>query len=443
MKQIAALKSLPHQEAYRLAWPMILSNLSIPLFGLADTAMLGHLDESVYLGAAAVGTNILAFVYWIFAFLRMGTTSIIGRALGAKDHSSIIDQLFSYLIVAMFIALSLILSQNIILPFGVALVAPAGGLSDLALEYCQIRIFGAPAVLLTFVLIGWFIGLQNTRFPLAIVLTSNLVNIGLDYLFIVIFDWKTAGAAYATLLAEYLGLAIAIALAARQMGLLALPSPHWPSIFNIRKWKAIFVYNSDLFLRTCALLFAFNFFTAQGAAQGTDILAANAALMQIGLFIAFGLDGYAHAAEAMVSKALGAKNPQAFFDACKATTFWAFVIACGFTLFFILFKHPLVHLLTDIEQVRPIVNQYYIWVCLLPLVSVWCYMLDGIFIGSGKTTLLRNWMLLAVFGIYIPFSWIFRGYGNHGLWASFILFNLFRSASLAAVYWQQTFRNNW
>lgn len=405
--------------------------------------MLGHLDESIYLGSVAIGANLLIFVYWIFSFLRMGTTGIIGRALGANNTQAIIEQLFCYLIVAFIIALTLVALQSVIFPIGVMLIAPSEGLSELALEYCQIRIFSAPAVLLTYVLIGWYIGLQNTRYPLLIVLSTNLVNIGLDYLFIVQFDWKTAGAAYATLIAEYTGLIIAVALIAAQRRKLPLPSPDWSSIFVFSKWKGIFTYNSDLFIRTSALLFAFNFFTAQGASQGNNVLAANAVLMQIVLLIAFGLDGYAHAAEAMVSKALGARKIRDFFNACASTTVMAFIIACAFTLFFILFKTPLTRIFTDIEPVRILVEQHYIWVCTLPLISIWCYMLDGILIGSGKTALLRNWMLIAVFCIYIPFWWLLKGYGNHGLWASFVLFNLFRSISLAGIFWQQSIRNNW
>lgn len=440
---ITNLRNLPHRQAYNLAWPMIVSNLSIPLLGLVDTAMLGHLDNPQFLGAVAVGTNILAFVYWIFSFLRMGTTSIIGRAMGAGDNQLISDQAANYSLFAITIGLLLVLFQGLVLPIGVWLVAQDTAISEIALSYCQIRIIGAPAVMLTYVIVGLFIGLHNTKVPLLITVTANLTNIILDYLFIVVLGKAAIGAAIATVMAEYLGLFIALTLSFRHFRALNLPKPHAEGIFAFQRWKHLIAYNRDLFIRTSALLFAFNFFIAQGAAQGVDVLAANALLMQLMLFVAFGLDGYAHAAEAMAARALGQHNLEAFYQACWATLLSAIVIACGYTVFFVLSKNWLIALLTDIPTVTTLAKTYYLWIILIPLASVWCYLLDGIFIGAGKTGIMRNWMLIAVFGVFLPlWSWVGQN-SNHGLWLSFVAFNFFRGASLAVLFLQITKGNKW
>ncbi|WNO09183.1 MATE family efflux transporter [Teredinibacter sp. KSP-S5-2] len=437
------LSNLPHRQAYNLAWPMIVSNLSIPLLGLVDTAMLGHLDNPQFLGAVAVGTNILAFVYWVFSFLRMGTTSIIGRALGAGNTQLISDQATNYGLFAMTIGLLLVLFQGVVLPLGVWLVVKDSAISEIALSYCQIRIIGAPAVMLTYVIVGLFIGLHNTKVPLLITVTANVTNIVLDYLFIVVLGKAAVGAAIATVVAEYLGLLIAVTLCLRHFRVLNLPKPRFEGIFAFQRWKDLIAYNRDLFIRTSALLFAFNFFTAQGAAQGADVLAANAVLMQLMLFVAFGLDGYAHAAEAMAAKALGQQNLEAFFRACWATLLSASVIAFGYTAFFIFSRNWLIALLTDIPSVTVLAKTYYLWIILIPLASVWCYLLDGIFIGAGKTGTMRNWMLIAVFGVFLPLWAVFGQDSNHGLWLSFVMFNFFRGASLAVSFLLMTKHNKW
>ena len=440
------LKDLPHRQAWNMAWPMILSNISSPLMGVADTAMLGHLDSALYLGAVAIGANILAFLFWGFAFLRMGTTSFTGRALGADQPAHLQLQLGQSLVLAVVSGAALIALQWLIVPIAISLMAPNPEIAELASRYCHIRMSAAPAVLVGYVMIGLLIGLQNTRLPLVITVASNLLNIVLDYAFIVVFDWKSDGAAYASLIAELSAGALAV-----WMGLYALKRHFgtqlaWPSLsqlFNTQGWMALLKLNGDLFVRTSLLLFIFNFFTAQSGQLGPDILAANAILMQLVLFQSFGLDGYAHAVEAMGARALGAKDYPGFFKACAASATAALVMALMVAAVLAGIQTPLVAMFTDISEVALQVNTYYHWLIIIPLVSVWTYLFDGIFIGAGKTRIMLLTMLIAVFCGFLPLWWYSRPWGNNGLWLSFIIFNAIRGASLGRAFYTLSARDKW
>jgi Na+-driven multidrug efflux pump len=249
---------------------MTLSNISNPLMGMADTAMLGHLPDGIYLGAVAIGANIMALLFWMLAFLRMGTTSFVGRHYGSGDDDALLKHLGRSIGVALTMGLSLIALQWVLINLAVLLIAPNAELSQLAHQYCTIRIYGAPAVLLTYIAIGTLIGLQNTRLPLLIAVASNALNIGLDYLFIVRFNWLSAGAAYATLIAEYSACALAIYLCIRLLRR-KLQQLSWQQLTNglvdWPQWRKLLSLNSDLFIRTGALLFVFNFLPLKAAAS--------------------------------------------------------------------------------------------------------------------------------------------------------------------------------
>ncbi|WP_045827328.1 MATE family efflux transporter [Teredinibacter turnerae] len=437
--------SLPHRQAYALAWPMILSNISSPLMGMADTAMLGHLDSSLYLGSVAIGTNVLAFLFWMFNFLRMSTTSFVARAIGADDHATLLVQLGQSLLMACSLGVILLLAQGVILPFALQLMAPDTQIAALAREYLHIRLFAAPAVFVTFVLMGFFIGLQNARVPLVITFVANGLNIGLDFVFIVLNDWASAGAAWASLCAEWSACLLAVAFAWRPLKALLNKHPalSLTMLFRVQDWRNLARLNGDLLVRTSLLLLVFNFFTAQSGHLGPEILAANAILMQLVLLQSFGLDGYAHAVEAMGAKALGGRDLKRFFAACAASTFAAIALALAVTLFFAIGKQPLIAMFTDLPGVADTVSQYYGWLLFIPLVSVWTYLLDGIFIGSGHTQLMRNAMLVCVFCGFVPLWFFTRGYENHGLWLSFTTFNFLRGASLAIAFYTLTARHKW
>lgn len=432
--------SVSHREVFRLAWPMIVSNCSIPLLGIVDTAILGHLNNATYLGAVAVGANILSFLLWGFGFLRMGTTSEIARALGRGDGAAQERLLAQSVALALGIALVVVIASPLLFPLALTVMAPADDIRGLALSYCLIRISSAPATMLSYVMVGWFIGMQRTREPLLITITTNSINIGLDALLILGFGMQSDGAALATVIAEYSGLLLALWLLRRQLRA-------WPNFRPLnrllRGCSQLFSTHWHLFVRTLCLLFAFAFFTAQGARQGQDVLAANAILMQLLGVVSYGLDGFAHAAEAMIGRASGARSQRDFIAASWLTAQWSLLTALTFTVIFLLAQRPVMALMTDIESVSAITAVYFPWLIALPLVSVWCYWLDGVFIGAGKTLAMRNTMLIACVAIFLPLWFFSRPLANHGLWLSFLSFNGARGIIMLFFYWRFTRSASW
>ncbi|MFL0800308.1 MAG: MATE family efflux transporter [Agarilytica sp.] len=437
---IQGFGSLPHKQAWLLAWPMILSNISVPLMGLADTAMLGHLDNPIYLGAVAIGSNIIALLYWMFSFLRMGTTSVTAQAMGAKQPQLATLHLLQSGFLGLVFGLLLVAVQAIAIPFAIWLIAPDEALRSLASDYCNIRIYSAPAVLITYAAIGWLVGLGKTKLPLIIIASSNLLNIGLDYLFIVHWQWDVKGAAYATLIAEYTGCITGLLFAAYLCISRSWPIPR---SLDLRLLKESLHLSADLFFRTLAILLVINFFNAQSAHYGNAVLAANAILFQGMLFAAFFLDGYALAGETLTANAIGSRDIHRFHRASAVTGVSALLIAAILTLGFLACGEHLIRLLTDITEVSNTAIQYLPWLILIPLASVGAYAFDGIFIGAGHTRTMRNTMIFSVIGIFFPAWWAFQCWGNHGLWFAFILFNISRGITLAYAYYRISKRQLW
>jgi MATE family multidrug resistance protein len=431
-----------HRQIWQLAWPMIISNISVPLLGIVDTAILGHLQQATHLGAVALGSSVLAFVYWGFGFLRMGTTGLVAQATGSEQTQSSTDILQKSMLLALLAALVVLLFHSFIFQFTLQLMAVENELRNLAYNYCAIRIYSAPAVLLSYVLIGWFIGQQNTRIPLLIVLITNFLNILLDCILILGLGMKSEGAALATLLSEYAGFLVALWVLHKHYNFFASLKNYY-HLCEFERYLKLLAINRHLFVRTICLLFCLAFFTAQGAQQGENILAANSILMQLIMLSAFGLDAFAHAVEAICGKAIGAKNLPLFFRIIRASILWSLSTALLFTLFFIVFKVQLITLFTDISAVRLYIDEYYGWLILLPLVTVWSYLFDGIFVGATQSQGMQNSMLLSCFAVYLPAWFFLQDFGNHGLWAAFLLFSLARSLIQFVQFQLYTKQNRW
>ena len=287
---------------------MIVSNISVPLLGMVDTGVTGHLDDDVYLAAVAVGATIFSFIYSGVNFLRMGTTGITAQRFGADDGDGLKNALGQAVVVALLIAVVLVILQQPIETASMLLIAPEPGVQQYASEYFSIRIWSAPATLVNYALIGWFIGLQNARVPLYIVLTINITNIVLDLLFVVVLGMDVDGVALASVIAEYSGVLLGLGIALREFRKSSgiLRTSH---LVTLKEYAHFFSVNANLFIRTMALMFTFAFVTAAGARMGSLILAANAVLMNMLHLISFALDGFAHAAEALVGKAIGQGEP--------------------------------------------------------------------------------------------------------------------------------------
>ncbi len=422
-----------HADIWRLAGPMILSNLTVPILGMVDTAVVGHLGSPHYLGAVAIGGLIFSFVFWAFGFLRMGTTGQIAQAHGRQDHDEIRSGFARAGLLALIFSVSIIALQFPIQASAMWLLEASHEVEFHAGEYFYIRIWSAPATLFTYVLIGWFLGMQNARGPLYLLLIINLCNIALDLLFVWGLGMDVDGVALASVISEYIGVFVGLWLVKRE---LKRYSGRWIKqlIFDSAKLRQMFIVNQNIFIRTLCLIFSFAFFTAQGAKHGDIILAANAVLMNFQTFMAYGLDGFANAAEALVGKAVGQKNRDKFKQAVHTAAIWSAGVAIFFTLLYVLLGVQLINLLTDIEAVRHMAYQFLPWLMISPLLSVWSYLFDGIFIGATRSAEMRNTMLISTFICFLPAWYLLQGFGNHGLWAALMVFMLARGISMWLSY---------
>ena len=427
---MTGFRQWPHKSVLALAWPMILSNISVPLLGIVDTAILGHLPSPVYLSAVALGASLMSLIFWSFGFLRMGTTSLTAQAFGQKNNQRVDSLLIQSLTMAMLIGLALALLREPVMEIALQFMQPSEQTLPLANQYGQIRLLSAPLVLANLVMLGWFIGCQNTRAPLLLLVSTNLVNLVLDMVFIWGFGLNSEGAAWATVCADCFNFALGAIIITRSR-------PHWRRAFAQhfswywRDYRPLLLINRHLFVRTLCLLFALAFFNAQSAQMGDVILATNAIVFQLLMFTAYGLDGIAHASEALVGASVGSRQPQQTRRVIATTGFWSFLIASCMALSFAASEHWLITFFTDIELVQKSLASYSAWIIALPLLCVAAFWLDGVFIGSGHTNTLQNTMLFSVFCVFFPAWYVLQPLNNHGLWLAFSLLNLSRGMTLA------------
>ncbi|MBA6336643.1 MATE family efflux transporter [Colwellia sp. BRX8-3] len=428
---------------------MIFSNITIPLLGLVDTAVLGHLDQAYYLGGSTVGAMIITFVTWLCGFLRMSTTGLTAQALGEENAQKSLLVLLRGLLVACLIGGALILLQSFYLDLSLGLAGGSEQIQFYAKQYCDIRIWGLPAALSNLVILGWLLGNHKAKAVMWILIVTNLINLSLDLLFVLVFDWQVQGVASATLIAEYSGVIIGLAyiIFAQQTGnrqplksilikMVGKFTAIRDQLFEKSALTNYFQLNRDILIRTLCLEICFVFITFQGARLGDDVIATNAILMNFVLLISFGLDGIANAAEVLVGKAQGQKNLKQRNFVVKIALFWTGLFALTYSALFAIAGDFLIGLLTDIPEVVFSTEQYVHWMIILPVLGCWCYLFDGVFVGLMKAKVMRNSMIIATFGCFFPMWWLLQGFGNHGLWAAFSVFLLVRGLSLAWHYYR-------
>ncbi len=423
-----------HRRIWRLAGPIIISNISVPLLGAVDTAVVGHLPGPEYLGAVAIGALIFSFLYWGFGFLRMGTTGLTAQAVGASLPGARQLILYRALVLAAAIATVILISQVLIAWCAFRLVDASPAVESLAGTYYRIRIWGAPATLANYAILGWFLGLQNARIPLALQVFTNGVNIVLDLWFVLGLGWGVGGVAAATVLAEYSGLVLGAVLVLSRVRRRGEWRVGWAAVFDGREISRMMVINIDIFVRTLCLIFAFAYWTAQSARLGDTILAVNAVLANFNAIAAYGLDGFAHAAEALVGRAMGAGDRAAFARAARVSMIWAGLCAALIALVYWAAGDLIVAVMTDLPEIRRLAADYLPWAVALPLVSVWAFAYDGIFIGATRTRALRNGMLVSLVLYLVAANIGLRLWGNHGLWAALAIFMALRAGTLFLQY---------
>ncbi|MCW8329548.1 MATE family efflux transporter DinF [Photobacterium sp. SDRW27] len=428
-----------HRQVFALALPMVLSNITVPLLGLVDAAVIGHLEYAWYLGGVAVGGTMINVTFWLLGFLRMATTGLSAQAYGASDKDAQAGVFIQGIALAWLLALLLIVFHQPVSAMIFHFSSASAEVKIYAEQYFSIRIWGAPAALANFVIMGWLLGTQNARLPMWLLIITNVVNIGLDVLFVLGFGWKVQGAAAASVIADYSGLFLGLWFVSRQWLAHSLPALK-DKIGSVRHGMGrLLKLNRDIFLRSLCLQLAFTFMTFQGATLGDNVVAANAVLMSFLMLVSYAMDGFAYAMEAMVGKAIGARSREELGRTLVGTTFWSLVISLLITLAFTVFGVDIIGLISSIPEVRQEAAVYLPWLAAVPLVSMWCFLLDGIFIGATRGREMRNSMFVAICSFFAIW-WLLSSFGNHALWGAMLGFMAMRGAGLAVIFayqWQK------
>lgn len=430
--QDGAAGGVTHRRVLGIAVPIMVSNATVPVLGAVDVAVVGQLGEAAPIGAVGIGSIILTTVYWMFGFLRMGTTGLVSQARGKRDQPEVSAFLSRVLVFGLAAGAALIALQ---LPlFWTAFqIAPASPeVERLAGEYGRIRILSAPAAIAIYGITGWLIALERTRSVLLVQLYINLLNIVLDFVFVLRLEMGVPGVAYATLIAEWTGLGLGILLCRD-----AFRDGEWRNrsrVLDAARIKVMASVNTDIMIRSALLLLAFTSFQFVASGFGDATLAANQILLQFLYITAYALDGFAFAAEALVGMSIGALNKAALRRAVVLTSGWGLAVAAALTAAFLLGGGPLADLMAKSAEVRAEVREYLPWLLAVPILGGPSWMLDGIFVGAARARDMRNAMLqsCAVYGVCAALLTPF--FGNHGLWVSMLVLFVARAITLGVRY---------
>ncbi|MCG8563274.1 MAG: MATE family efflux transporter [Hyphomicrobiales bacterium] len=420
---------LGHRQVLSVAVPIILSNVTTPLIGVVDTAVLGQLGDPRYIGAVALGAMIFNMLYWAFSFLRMGTTGLTAQAEGGGRSADVAATLMRALLIAAAAGGGLILLQ---LPIGALafwLLQGSDAVEASAHSYFTIRIWGAPAALINFAVLGWFIGMGRAGTAFALQILLNGTNAGLDALFVMGLGLEVEGVALGTVLAETLAAACGLWLARRELRRRGATFRR-DLILEAGALKRTFAINADIMIRTLSVVLVFSWFTAQSASQGDVLLAANAILLHFTQVAAYFLDGFAFAAESFVGRAIGAGRRTRYREAVRITTLWAVVFSLGLSFAYWVGGGLIIDAMTVSPEVREMARTYLPWAVFVPVLGVVSYQLDGIFIGATRTADLRNMMLLSAAVYFAAWAVLTSAFDNHGLWAAQMLFFAVRGVTL-------------
>ena len=410
-----------NREILQIALPSIVSNITVPLLGLIDVTIVGHLGAASYIGAIAVGGMLFNIIYWIFGFLRMGTGGMTSQAYGRGDEAEMMRLLTRSTGVGMLIALTLIVLQYPIERTAFSLIETTPEVERLAATYFRICIWGAPAVLGLYSFSGWFIGMQNSRYPMFIAITQNIVNILMSLVLVYGLEMKIEGVAIGTLVAQYAGWLMAIGLWMHRYKHLR-PYAELRSLTDKGAMRRFFQVNRDIFLRTLCLVSVTVFFTSAGAAQGEVILAVNTLLMQLFTLFSYIMDGFAYAGEALAGKHIGADNRPALRTMVRQLFVWGIALALAFTLIYGIGGEGFLSLLTNEESVITASSTYFYWVLAIPLAGFAAFLYDGIFIGATATDLMLRAMFVASVAFFLIYFGCREAMGNHALWLAFITY---------------------
>ena len=413
------------RQILSLALPSIVSNITVPLLGMVDVAIVGHLGDAAYIGAISVGSMIFNIIYWLFGFLRMGTSGMTSQALGRRDLREVMRLLLRSATIGLSVAVVILLLQYPIRQLAFWLISPEQEVQALASVYFNICVWGAPAMLVLYGLTGWYIGMQNTRFPMIISIVQNVVNILASFVLVFVLRLEMRGVAIGTVIAQYTGLLLSLFLLFTYYGKLRKHIKA-KGLFEWDRMLIFFKVNTDIFLRTLCLVAVNLYFLSAGARQGAVLLAVNTLLMQLYILFSYVMDGFAFAGEALCGKSYGASNIALFQSTVRRLFLWGVIMATSFTLLYSIGGQPFLSLLTDDRDVVSAASDYFIWAVLIPFAGMAAFIWDGVYIGITATRkMLWSSVLSSIlfFGLWMAFS---SRWGNHALWLAFILYLIAR-----------------
>ena len=422
-----------YRRVFRLAIPLILSNLTQPLLSTVDTVLSGHLPGASALGGVAIGGIFFNAIYWTFGFLRMTTTGLVAQTYGARQHDQLRLHFLRALASALVIGALILALKTPIIAIAIRILAASDAVAANARLYCHIRIWSAPAALANYVILGYLLGRQRARTALALQTAVNVVNVAVALLLVLRLHWSVAGIATATMTADWAGSVLGLTLARNALHRESSGEPRvaWQEVFHGPSLRHLFALNRDIFLRTVSLVAAYAWFTRTGAREGDATLAANALLMNMFFIVAYGLDGFANATEALVGESIGARRIDNYRAVLRASTVCAFMVAVMASLVYLSAGSHLIGSFTNVEVVRLLARRYLPWIVLLPVLSIWGFQLDGVFIGATRARELRDSMVISFVAFLGLAMGLERVLGNHGLWCAFCAWMVLRGTTLA------------
>ena len=414
-----------NKEILRLALPNIITNITVPLLGMVDLAIVGHIGDETYIGAIALGTALFNLIYWNFGFLRMGTSGLAAQAYGAGDKAEAMRILVRGLTIALCAAAVLIALQYPIAKLSGLILNCSDETLNLTLSYFYVRIWAAPATLGLYAIKGWFIGMQNSKSPMTVAITLNIVNIVASLAFVIWLKMDIVGVALGTVIAQYSGLVLAIILWFKHYG-------NMRHLIDIRgslhksEMKRFFKLNGDIFLRTLCLCAVFTFIPAISANMGDSILAANTLIMQLFTLFSYILDGFAYAGESLVGKYIGARNRESLSKSIRYLVYWGLILTALFSIIYFFWSENIYRILTNDGNVIAEAMKFNRWTLLIPLCGFAAFLFDGIYIGATAAKSMRNIMFVATAVFFTGYFILQPILGNDGLWIAFLLFLIFR-----------------
>jgi putative efflux protein, MATE family len=417
----------------KLAIPNIISNITIPLLGMVDMILMGHLDSVAYIGAIGLGGTIFSVLYSIFSFMRAGTTGFTAQAFGAGNKTEVSYSLYRSLSIAVLAALLVISLQKLVILLGMKLLNGSSEVLLYTAEYFHVRIWAAPAVLCLYALNGWCIGLQNTAIPMTIAIITNIVNIVTSIFFVNVMNMDVSGVALGTVIAQYFGLFLAMFFLFKKFRQYLVPI-NGKILFQVTKLERFFKVNADFMIRSVLLVLCIAFFTNQSAKLGDNMLATNMILLQFFYIFSYFTDGFAYAGEALVGKFTGAGDLSNLKKVVKYLFLWGLCLSFPFTLAYWAFPESFIRMISDNAELISSSMPYHVYMILIPLITFAAFIWDGVYIGATASKAIRNTMIIATFLVFLPsWYWLMPRFDNHGLWIAFLLFMIARGVAMSIM----------